>query len=324
MLQAEIFRERIDREIAALRLTREPQELYDPIEYVLSNGGKKARPVLALMACKLFSDDTEKALPAALAVEIFHNFTLVHDDIMDDAPLRRNKPTVHEKWGSNVGILSGDAMMVMAYQQLAQCAPEHLGEVLHVFNTAALHVCEGQQMDMNFQDREQVSIAEYVRMIELKTSTLLAASLKMGAILGGASDEQAELLWEFGRNIGIAFQLQDDILDLYGEEGKFGKKVGGDIVAGKKTFLMLKALELANGALESELAILVSDQSRNAEVQVAETRQIFNELNVKELALAEVRKYHDEGMSHLEALAVDTSKKKLLKHMAEQLLNREI
>ena len=324
ILQTGRLREKIDRELLALHLNGQPRELYDPIQYVLSNGGKKARSMLVLMACELFDENTENALPAALAVEIFHNFTLVHDDIMDDAPLRRNKPTVHEKWGTNIGILSGDAMMVLAYKQLSQCAPEHLQKVLSVFNAAALHVCEGQQMDMNFQDRKKVSIEEYVPMIELKTSTLLAASLKMGAILGGASDEQAGMLWEFGKNIGIAFQLRDDILDLYGEEGKFGKQVGGDIVAGKKTFLMLKALELGDESVENELAVLVEDESRNAQVQVTATREIFNKLNIKEVALTEVLKYHDEGMSHLEALDIDPSKKALLQHMAEQLLNREI
>ena len=324
ILQTEKFRERIDKELAALDLNKEPRELYDPIKYVLSNGGKRARPVLVLMACEVFTDEPDIALPAALAVEIFHNFTLVHDDIMDDAPLRRNKATVHEQWGNNVAILSGDTMIVKAYEQISRCAPKHLHKVLTVFNSAALHVCEGQQMDMNFQDRSEVSIEAYVRMIELKTATLLAASLKMGAILGGASYEQSNLLWEFGKNIGIAFQLQDDILDVYGEAGKFGKQVGGDIMAGKKTFLLLKALELGGEEVNQALRSLVTDTKPDAQVQVAATKDIFNKLNIKEVALEEVRKYHNAGMSQLEALEIDPSRKAPLKNMAEELLNREI
>lgn len=324
ILDPEKFRERIDQELAALNLSNDPKELYDPIHYVLSNGGKRARPVLVMMACKLFTDDLEKSLPAALAVEIFHNFTLVHDDIMDEAPLRRGRQTVHEKWGSNVAIISGDAMMIKAYEQLAKCTPEHLHKVLAIFNSAALYVCEGQQMDMNFEKEEHVSIEDYIRMIELKTSTLLATSLKLGAILGGASDAQADLLWDFGKNIGIAFQLQDDILDVYGEEGKFGKKVGGDIVAGKKTFLMLKALELGDERVGKELSLLVTDENPKITVQVAATKEIFNALNIKNISLAEVRKYHDAGMAQLEALSIDASRKDLLKNMAKKLLNREI
>lgn len=332
--ETDSFRELIDRELATQDLSGEPKELYDPISYILSNGGKRARPILVMMASRLFNDDLSKPLPAALAVEIFHNFTLVHDDIMDNAPLRRGKETVHEKWGNNVAILSGDAMMVKAYEQLVKCAPEHLHKVLSIFNAAALNVCEGQQMDMNFQDDIQVSIEQYVRMIELKTSILLAASLKMGAVLGGASDEQADLLWDFGRNIGIGFQLQDDILDAYGDEGKFGKQVGGDIVAGKKTFLWLKALELGDEVVEKELNAWGStgqnDLERGgtdavaAEVQVAATKEIFDKLNIKELALEEVQKYHNQGMACLEALEIDTDKKEPLENMAEALLNREI
>ncbi|MBL4733885.1 MAG: polyprenyl synthetase family protein [Flavobacteriales bacterium] len=291
---------------------------------MLSNGGKRARPVLVMMACELFTDDAEVALPAALAIEIFHNCTLVHDDIMDEAPLRRNKATVHEKWGNNVGILSGDTMMVQAYEQLSKCAPQHLHDVLTVFNSAALQVCEGQQMDMNFQQRSDVTIQEYIRMIEFKTSTLLAASLKMGAILGGASDQQAELLWNFGRNIGIAFQLLDDMLDVYGEEGKFGKQVGGDIVAGKRTFLLLKALELADEEMQNELSSLATGVNTDTQVKVTSTKEIFDRLNIRAIALEEVRKFHDQGMENLEDLDIEPSKKALLKEMAEGLLNREI
>ncbi|MBL4658053.1 MAG: polyprenyl synthetase family protein [Flavobacteriales bacterium] len=322
--EADRIRELIDQELANRNLSEQPRELYDPIDYILSNGGKRARPVLVMMACGLFTDEPDISLPAALAVEIFHNFTLVHDDIMDNAPLRRNKPTVHEKWGDNVAILSGDAMMVKAYEQLLKCDPHYLAKVLAIFNSAALNVCEGQQMDMNFQEAKDVTIEEYVRMIELKTSTLLAASLKLGAILGGAADEQADLLWSFGRNIGIAFQLQDDILDVYGEEGKFGKLVGGDIVAGKKTFLLLKALEMGGDEVERALSSWVTDVQADTQVQVSGTREIFDDLNVKELAQEEVKKYHNEGMACLEALDVDASRKAPIKYIAETLLNREI
>ena len=324
ILQPEKFRERIDRELKALDLSKAPQELYEPIRYVLSNGGKRARPILVLMACELFTDEPEVALSTAMAVELFHNFTLVHDDIMDEAPLRRNKPTVHEKWDKNVAILSGDAMMVKAYEQISYCSPEYLHRVLTVFNNVALEVCEGQQIDMNLQESSNASIDEYVHMIQLKTSTLLAGSLKMGAILGGASDQEADLLGEFGKNIGIAFQLQDDILDVYGEEGKFGKLVGGDIVAGKKTFLLLKALELADETDQKVLSSIVEADQSDSRAQVARVKAVFDKLNVKELALNEVRKYHDQGMSHLESLEIDPARKALLKHMAETLLNREI
>jgi len=215
-------------------------------------------------------------------------------------------------------------MIVKAYEHISKCAPEHLQSVLTVFNAAALHVCEGQQMDMNYQEESQVSIENYIRMIELKTSTLLAASLKMGAILGGASENQANSLWEFGKNIGIAFQLQDDILDVYGEEGKFGKQVGGDIVAGKKTFLLLKALELGDAKEKKVLVSFGTSSNSNTNVQVDATRVVFDKLNIKTIAQEEVRKYHDEGMSHLEGLDIDATKKELLKKMAEDLLNREI
>ena len=323
-LQPEKFRERIDRELDALDFNKAPQELYEPIKYILSNGGKRARPVLVMMACELFTDEPEIALPAALAVEIFHNFTLVHDDIMDKAPLRRNKATVHEKWGNNVAILSGDAMMVKAYEQISHCSPEYLPRVLTVFNRVALQVCEGQQMDMNFQECSQVSIEEYVHMIELKTATLLAGSLEIGAILGGATDQEADLLREFGKNIGIAFQLQDDILDVYGEEGKFGKQVGGDIVSGKKTFLLLKALELADEADHKVLTSIVEAAGPDSHKHVAVTKDIYDKLNIKELAQEKVQKYHNAGMSHLESVKVDPAGKALLKNMAEALLNREI
>lgn len=322
--QTDQFRVMIDQELSTLDMSGEPGELYDPIKYILSNGGKRARPTMVMMACQLFTDNSGKALPAALAVEIFHNFTLVHDDIMDNAPLRRGKDTVHEKWGSNVAILSGDAMIVKAYEQLLKCAPEHMLKIISIFNAVALNVCEGQQMDMNFQDDEKVSIQQYIRMIELKTATLLAASLKMGAVLGGASDEQSSLLGNFGKNIGIAFQLQDDILDLYGDEGKFGKKVGGDIVAGKKTFLWIKALELGGAETARELASWTNNGANSPSDQVNATRDIYDRLNVKELALMEMEKYHNEGMTSLEALNVTNEKKAPLKDMAETLLNRTI
>ena len=249
------FQNKINAEIEkfSVGISVPPAELYEPIRYMLSLGGKRIRPLFVLMACDLLNGKTEDALPAAIAAELFHNFTLVHDDIMDGAPLRRNKPTVHSKWNSSTAILSGDVMMVKAYQLLSK--NKMYDTLLPVFNEMAVKVCEGQQWDLNYEQLFKISVLQYFKMIELKTAVLLAACMKMGSLIAGAKKETADLLYEFGKNTGMAFQLQDDLLDVYGEEEKFGKQKGGDILANKKTFLLLKASDIAtsNHYLREEL-----------------------------------------------------------------------
>ncbi|MFT5642206.1 MAG: geranylgeranyl diphosphate synthase type II, partial [Cyclobacteriaceae bacterium] len=236
----------VNSEIEKLKFGDEPANLYDPISYILSLGGKRLRPTLVLLGYNLFKRDFESVLRPALAVEVFHNFTLMHDDIMDEAPLRRGKPTVHEKWNSTVGILSGDTMLVKAYDLLLEVDDQYFKESVRLFNKTAVEVCEGQQIDMNFESRDDVSVSEYINMIRLKTAVLLGFSLQYGALLGGASEEERAHLYEVGVNMGLGFQLMDDLLDVYADQAKFGKQVGGDIVSNKKTFLLIEALELAS------------------------------------------------------------------------------
>ena len=301
-----------------------PVELYEPINYILQLGGKRLRPVLLLMGANLFSEEIDHALPAALAIEIFHNFSLVHDDIMDEAPLRRGKPTVHIKYGQNAGILSGDAMLILTYQYLGQLKnPEQLPAVLPIFNQLALEVCEGQQYDMNFETQESVEIAAYLKMIELKTSVLIAGGLKIGALIGGAAEKDADALYEFGRHIGIAFQLQDDILDTFGDPEKFGKKVGGDIAQNKKTFLLLKSMEQATGEDRTDLQAALSattDPARKIEV----VTDIYNKLNVKEQATELMEDYLRKAFLHLNRVNVPESRKILLRQLANELMMREV
>ncbi|MFD2146371.1 polyprenyl synthetase family protein [Mucilaginibacter antarcticus] len=243
----------IDKAVTELKYPDYPAELYDPIFYILSMGGKRMRPALLLMACDLFGGNVEKAMPPALAIEVFHNFTLMHDDIMDKAPLRRGRTTVHEKWNQNAAILSGDVMLIEGYKLMMQVEDRFLRVILDIFNNTAVGVCEGQQLDMDFEVRDDVKIDEYIYMIRLKTAVVLGGALKIGSILGGADMKDADLVAEFGENLGLAFQLQDDMLDVYGSPEKFGKQVGGDIIANKKTYLLIKALELADATQKTEL-----------------------------------------------------------------------
>ncbi|MBU2045104.1 MAG: polyprenyl synthetase family protein [Bacteroidetes bacterium] len=258
----------IDQAVKDTTYPSEPKELYEPISYLMALGGKRLRPAMVLMATDLFGGDIQEALAPALAVELFHNFTLMHDDIMDKAPLRRGQPTVHAKWNEAVAILSGDVMFVKAYKMMIQVKPDILSPVLEVFNQTAVGVCEGQQIDMNFERRAEVSIPEYVEMIRLKTAVLVGGALKIGALIGNASEKDAQLLYEFGENLGIAFQLQDDILDVYGDPEKFGKQVGGDIISNKKTFLLIKALELAEGETAKSLNHWLNLTQFDAEAKV--------------------------------------------------------
>lgn len=296
-----------------------PRNLYEPISYIMNLGGKRIRPVMVLMATELFTNEVEKALDVALAIETFHNFTLVHDDIMDNAPLRRGKATVHEKWGVNNAILSGDVMMVESNKHLSKVDISVLKPVLDTFNATAQGVCEGQQFDMEFESRSDVSISEYIEMIRLKTAVLLGGAMKLGAIVGGASTEDADLLYQFGENLGVAFQLQDDILDVYGDPEKFGKQVGGDIISNKKTFLHLKTLELA---AVTESSVLVADGLEPVE-KVNQVTAIYDKYLIKELAEIEMQQYLDKALKSLDLVSVAESQKEPFRILVSQIMARE-
>jgi geranylgeranyl diphosphate synthase type II len=305
---------------------KEPRNLYEPADYIMDLGGKRLRPILLLIGHYLFGDHFNKSLPAAMAVEVFHNFTLVHDDIMDQAPLRRGKKTVHELYGPNAGILTGDVMMIRAYQYLLDLdQPALLPQILAVFNKVAIEVCEGQQMDMDFEKMDLVAIPDYLTMIELKTSVLIAGALKMGALLGGGGQENAELLYQFGRNMGIAFQLQDDILDAYGDPEKVGKKPGGDIVQNKRTFLYLKALELAGPAQKEVLKqwFAAPTPKEKEREKVEQVLALWDELDVQRYASEAKAGFQQAAFSALTAVGADEARKEVLKLLAEDLLERE-
>lgn len=302
-----------------------PRELYEPIDYILSLGGKQIRPLLALMACQLFSEEVGPALPVAYAVEIFHNFSLVHDDIMDASPIRRGQPAVHKKFNTNTAILSGDVMLVYAYEHLSKVAPEILPIILPVFNEVAIGVCEGQQMDVNFETQTVVSLPEYTRMIELKTSILLYGAMKMGALVGGASLENAELVGEFGRNMGIAFQMQDDWLDTFGTQAKVGKRIGGDIIQNKKTALVIKALELADKATQQELNQLLSSTPPPEEeaAKINRVTTIFKDLGIPDEMKKIMAIYKEKAVQNLNLLNVADEAKKPLYGFLDMLMKRE-
>ncbi|MBB2151243.1 polyprenyl synthetase family protein [Pedobacter gandavensis] len=315
------LQEIIENAIDKIEYPAHPARLYEPIRYIMSLGGKRIRPALVLMAADLFGTSIEKAIPAALAIETFHNFTLIHDDIMDNAPLRRGQQSVHEKWGVNNAILSGDVMMVESNKHLSMLDSSVLKDALDTFNTTAQGVCEGQQLDMEFEEREQVGISEYINMIRLKTAVLLGGAMKLGAQVAGASPEEAATLYEFGENIGIAFQLQDDILDVYGDPEKFGKQVGGDIIANKKTLLLLKLKELAEPADLLEMRA----QSTNTDFtdKIANMTNLYNKYDIRALASVEMRNYSDKAFEALSALAVPEERKGELLLLSNQLMNRE-
>lgn len=301
-----------------------PHELYEPCDYILTLGGKRLRPALLLMGYELFRDDVEQALPAAWAVELFHNFTLMHDDIMDAAPLRRGQPTVHTRWSTTTGILSGDVMLIYAYRFLAKIGePEIVLNLIQTFNRVATEVCEGQQLDLNFETRADVSIPEYIRMIELKTAVLLGGALQMGAICAGASQADAEHLYHFGRLAGIAFQIQDDLLDTYGDPAKFGKQVGGDILQNKKTLLVLKTLEVAPEADRLRLAQWMKTGIENSDEKVAAVRAIFDRNGIPNLIATEQQRFQNEAFNHIGAVNLPEERKAVLRKTVEELLKRE-
>jgi geranylgeranyl diphosphate synthase type II len=297
--------------------------LYDPVNYILSMGGKRMRPAILLMANDLFDGELEDAINPALAVEVFHNFTLLHDDIMDHAPIRRGKPTVHEKWGVNEAILSGDVMMVQAVQLMTMCPDRVLRNVLDVFSVTAVEVCEGQQMDMDFELRDDVSIAEYLTMIELKTSVLLAGAMKIGALIGGASKDDANQIYEFGRNLGVSFQIMDDILDVYGDQEKFGKQVGGDIIENKKTYLLLKALELAGDETRSVLDDAAKFTEDRFQEKVKVVTEAYDSLDVRTKTEVVMNQFYAKAIQNLDAISLPEERKVPLYELAKGLLQRE-
>lgn len=303
---------------------QEPKNLYEPIDYILKLGGKRIRPVLTLMAADIFSGSFKKALPAALAVEVFHNFTLVHDDIMDDAPLRRGKKTVHEKWNINTGILSGDAMLILAYQYFENFEPDVFQKLAKLFSKTALEVCDGQQLDVDFETRSDVTINEYINMIRLKTSVLVAAALKMGAIVAETSETNANLIYDFGLNLGLAFQLQDDFLDTFGNPETFGKQVGGDIIENKKTYLYLKALEVANEEDQGKLKYLYRKKLKENTVKIADVRRIFELNDIPLLVKNKIENYTEKAFATLDNMDISEESKTNLKNFGLWLMNRSV
>lgn len=316
------LREEIEKALSALDLSKQPAALYDPISYTLQSNGKRIRPLMTLLACNMFSEKIDDAIAPALGLEVFHNFTLLHDDIMDNAPVRRGMPTVHEKWNANTAILSGDAMMVEAYKLVCQAPAVKLSKVLDVFSATALGVCEGQMFDMQFENRNDVTEAEYLNMIRLKTSVLLAACLKIGAIIGGASDKDAQLLYDFGISLGLAFQLKDDWLDSFGDESVFGKRIGGDIVENKKTFLLIHALEKATGKTADSLQQWITKTDFDESEKIASVKEIYKTLAIDELTQQKVAYYSEEAFKYLATVSIPEEKKKALQEIGEQLLNR--
>jgi geranylgeranyl diphosphate synthase type II len=304
-------------------VNREPSELYEPINYTLTMGGKRLRPILTLLSCDIFDGDIHQALYPALGLETFHNFTLLHDDIMDKAPIRRGLPTVYKKWDSNRAILSGDTMMVMAYDFILESPKDLLHDIFSVFNKLGREVCEGQQYDMNFETENNVTLEEYLKMIHLKTAVLLGGSMRVGAIIARTSKENAQLIYDFGESIGMAFQLQDDFLDAFGDEDLFGKKNGGDIRANKKTYLYLKALELSSPQQQNELKELFNIQEENNDEKVIRVLTIFNDLNIKTETQKLMDCYYDKAMKTLEKIELNREKKGALVKLAESLMNRD-
>jgi len=303
------------------RFDRYPHNLYQPVDYILSLGGKRIRPLLLLMAADFIGDKAASALPAAMSVEVFHNFTLIHDDIMDEAPLRRGKPTVHEKFNTDAAILSGDVMMIYAYKFLEDYPVEIMVKLLKVFNKMGIEVCDGQQMDMDFETRTDVGIAEYMEMISLKTSVLIGASLQMGAIIGGMDDPSADHLYHYGKNIGIAFQMQDDVLDTFGEP-KVGKQPGGDIIQNKKTYLYLKTLELVDEQARNELISLYKTKPNDPSAKVMRVREIMKSAHVLVHSDEVKNEYKNLAFSHLDAVQMKNDKKEQFRDFGNYLLNR--
>ncbi len=322
MMKAEDILAKINDFLGHLPYDRQPSSLYEPVRYVLSLGGKRIRPTLMLLAYNLYKDDPETILMPACGLETYHNYTLLHDDLMDNADLRRGMPTVHRKWDANTAILSGDSMLVLAYQRMAQCRRDKLADVLQLFTETALEIGEGQQYDMDFERRNDVSEAEYIEMIRLKTSVLLACALKIGAILADAPEADCDNLYRFGEQIGLAFQLQDDFLDVYGDPKVFGKAIGGDILCNKKTFMLINAYNRANPEQRAELERWLATDDRPQEKVAAVTR-LYNEIGIDLLATEKIAYYFAESRKHLSAVSVSEDRKAELARYAEKMMKRQ-
>ncbi len=303
---------------------KEPKNLYEPIQYILQLGGKRMRPILTLLSAEVFNAEYEKALPAAMAVEVFHNFSLVHDDIMDDAPLRRGNVTVHEKWDINTGILSGDAMLILAYQYFENYEPNVFRELAKLFSKTALEVCEGQQWDVDFETRTDVSIPDYLKMIECKTAVLVAAAMKMGAIIAQTSEENAQLIYNFGLNLGLAFQLQDDYLDAFGDPKTFGKQVGGDIIENKKTYLLIKAIEFASPEEKQQLLQLFSVHLVDNTEKIDTVKQLFITTGAAQATQNAIADFTAKAFEIVTQMNISEDKKEMLSHFAENLMKRKV
>ena len=323
MLTATEIQEKVNAYIASLPYERKPKSLYDPIEYVLAAGGKRIRPSFVLMAYNLFHDDVDRILPVATALETYHNYTLLHDDLMDKADMRRGRPTVHKKWDDNTAILSGDTMLVLAYEHLAKCDTKYLKPALDLFTETALEVSEGQQFDMEFETRNDVAEEEYIEMIRLKTSVLLACALKMGAVVAGASDADANALYAFGEKVGLAFQLQDDLLDVYGDPKVFGKAIGGDITSNKKTFMLINAFNRADAGTRAELERWTTATEFDPAEKIAAVTEIYNRLGIDKLAEQRIKDYFEQSRQHLDELSVSDDRKAVLREYTERMMNRK-
>lgn len=307
----------VNKSIQSIKYTQEPQTLFDPIEYILSLGGKRIRPALALMACNLYKDEVEDAIPVAMGIEIFHNFTLLHDDLMDKADMRRGKPTVHIKWSDNTAVLSGDAMLIEAYKEISKVRPEYLRPIIDLFSTTATEICCGQQLDMEFEQRMDVSTAEYIEMIRLKTAVLLACALKEGAMVAGAAETDTNHLYDFGINIGLAFQLKDDLLDVYGDSETFGKRIGGDILCNKKTYLLINAL--ADKPTRDKLTYWIEKEKYDEEEKIKAVTAIYDSLCLKQKSEVLINDYYEKSIDCLRKVNVAEERKKVLLELAESL-----
>lgn len=310
--------------INSQKIQKTPKNLYEPIEYILSLSGKRVRPILTLMGCDVFGENPQKALATAMAVEIFHNFSLVHDDIMDNAPLRRGNQTIHEKWNINTGILSGDAMLILAYQYFEQYKPEIFQELAKLFSKTALEVCEGQQWDIDFQTENNITIAQYLKMIEYKTAVLAAASLQMGAIVAQTSEKNKQDIYNFGLNIGISFQLQDDYLDTFGNQATFGKQIGGDIIENKKTYLYLQALQKSSPQDKERLLHLYNTPQLDNKAKIAEVSQIFTKYKIDQITTEAVDKYTNIALEIVQNMNISEDKKQVLADFAQLLIRRNV
>ncbi len=307
-----------------LQIIKEPKTLYEPIDYILRLEGKRLRPSLVLLACNIFDHKIDKAINPAIALEVFHNFTLIHDDLMDQAALRRGHKTIHKKWNPNVAILSGDAMLIKAYELLIKTDKKHINTIISLFNQTALKVCEGQQYDMNFETMDGITESEYINMISLKTAALIAGSLKIGAVLGNASEQQQQLIENFGESLGIAFQLQDDLLDVYGDESTFGKEIGGDIVSNKKTYLLIKALSLSKEKKDKRLEKLIKDKNIIAKEKIKLVINIYNNYNIREHTIEQIKSYTAKALQSLDQMKIEDKTKEPMLILVKKLEDRMV